>query len=150
MTKFTSGSTFTLITLVVRPTKTKPSKQFFKMRFALEPVELDFYRICQDLFLKLHKNGLTLTESMEQLLCEGCNRFLADRFVEGECPLCAYPDARGDQCDKCGKLVNATELKNPRCKLCQKCPVIKNSTHFFLDLPQVTFDDVFSDCLQFV
>ncbi|CAB3378031.1 Hypothetical predicted protein [Cloeon dipterum] len=93
--------------------------------------------ICQDLFLKLHKRGLTLTESMEQLLCENCDRFLADRFVEGECPLCGYEDARGDQCDKCGKLVNATELKNPRCKLCQKKPVTKESKHFFIDLPKI-------------
>ena len=66
-----------------------------------------------------------------------CNRFLADRFVEGICPLCAYDDARGDQCDKCGKLINAVELKHPRCKLCAQMPVLKSSQHLFLDLPQV-------------
>lgn len=43
--------------------------------------------------------------------CEKCARFLADRFVEGTCPFCNYEEARGDQCDKCGKLINATELK---------------------------------------
>lgn len=48
---------------------------------------------------------------MDQLRCESCDRFLADRFVEGECPHCQYDDARGDQCDKCGKLINATDLK---------------------------------------
>lgn len=48
---------------------------------------------------------------MEQLRCENCARFLADRFVEGVCPFCSYEEARGDQCDKCGKLINAIELK---------------------------------------
>lgn len=64
-------------------------------------------------------------------------RFLADRFVEGTCPLCNYEDARGDQCDKCGKLVNPIELKSPRCKMCRQTPVIKTSKHLFLNLPQV-------------
>lgn len=64
-------------------------------------------------------------------------RFLADRFVEGTCPLCAYEDARGDQCDKCGKLINAVDLRNPRCKLCKDTPVIKSTQHLFLDLPKV-------------
>lgn len=55
-----------------------------------------------------------------QLFCETCNRFLADRLVEGSCPMldCNYDSARGDQCDKCGKLLNPTELKDPRCKVC--------------------------------
>lgn len=48
---------------------------------------------------------------MEQLRCENCQRFLADRFVEGTCPHCSYPEARGDQCDKCGRLINAVELR---------------------------------------
>ena len=65
------------------------------------------------------------------------NRFLADRFVEGVCPFCSFIDARGDQCDKCGKLINAIELKSPKCKVCSSTPVIKSSEHLFLDLPQV-------------
>ena len=54
-----------------------------------------------------------------QLYCDTCKRFLADRFVEGYCPTpgCEYDSARGDQCEKCGKLLNPTELKNPRCKV---------------------------------
>ena len=64
-------------------------------------------------------------------------RFLADRFVEGICPLCGFDDARGDQCDGCGKLINATELKEPRCKICQKAPSPRISQHLFLDLPKV-------------
>ena len=52
-----------------------------------------------------------------QPYCTSCARFLADRFVEGTCPTpgCGYEDARGDQCDKCGKLLNAADLVNPRC-----------------------------------
>lgn len=48
-----------------------------------------------------------------------------------------FSDARGDQCDACGKLINAIELKSPRCKLCSKCPSIRTSNHLFLDLPQL-------------
>jgi len=52
--------------------------------------------------------------------------------------MCGYNDARGDQCDKCGKLINAIELKSPRCKTCSNSPVIKSSQHLFLDLPKLT------------
>nr|CAD7598225.1 unnamed protein product [Timema genevievae] len=74
---------------------------------------------------------------MEQLLCENCKRYLADRFVEGTCPKCGYEDARGDQCDGCGHLINATELVNPRCKVCGQRPVIRHSDQFFLNLPKI-------------
>lgn len=95
-------------------------------------------RISQDLFLQLYENGFLTMESVEQLLCENCDRYLADRFVEGTCPRCAYLDARGDQCDGCGHLVNATELISPRCKICQKKPVVAKSDQFFLELPKVS------------
>lgn len=62
--------------------------------------------------------------------------FLADRFVEGTCPNadCKYEDARGDQCDKCGRLINAVELVNPRCQVCKSTPEVRLSRHIFLDL----------------
>ncbi|KAF5301126.1 hypothetical protein FQR65_LT08956 [Abscondita terminalis] len=96
-------------------------------------------RITQNMFLELNRNGFMAIEPVEQLLCEKCNRYLADRFVEGGCPHpgCNYEDARGDQCDRCGKLVNANELRNPRCKVCGTRPVIKHSDQFFLDLPKL-------------
>lgn len=93
--------------------------------------------IVQDFFLRIKSEGYIITQTVDQLLCEHCQRFLADRFVEGTCPGCKYEDARGDQCDGCGHLVNATELINPRCKVCSKTPVIKESVQFFLDLPKV-------------
>ena len=61
-------------------------------------------------------------------------RFLADRFVHGVCPRCEYDDARGDQCDACGNLLNAIELITPRCKLDGATPVVRDSGHVFLNL----------------
>ena len=83
------------------------------------------------------EGGCTRQDSVDQLYCTSCERFLADRFVEGECPLCGYEDARGDQCDACGKLINASELVKPRCKLCARCPEVRTSNHLFLDLPKL-------------
>ena len=75
---------------------------------------------------------------MTQCYCENCSLFLADRFVVGICPFCEYPEARGDQCDKCQKLYNSpTELKDYRCNICRKNPVIRETTHFFINLPQI-------------
>lgn len=68
-------------------------------------------RIAQDIFWRLNERGFLQEDTVEQLRCETCERFLADRFVEGVCPFCQYPEARGDQCDKCGRLINAVELK---------------------------------------
>ncbi|MBZ3882830.1 Methionine--tRNA ligase, cytoplasmic [Sciurus carolinensis] len=94
-------------------------------------------KITQDIFHRLLARGFVLQDSVEQLRCERCARFLADRFVEGICPFCGYEEARGDQCDKCGKLINAIELKKPQCKVCRSCPVVKSSQHLFLDLPKL-------------
>nr|CAB3263652.1 methionine--tRNA ligase, cytoplasmic [Phallusia mammillata] len=93
--------------------------------------------IAQDIFWQLYNNKHLIQQTVEQLYCGKCSRFLADRFVEGVCPLCNYNDARGDQCDKCGKLINAVELKQPRCKMCTETPVVKNSEHLFVDLSQL-------------
>ncbi|XP_057265662.1 methionine--tRNA ligase, cytoplasmic [Pezoporus wallicus] len=93
--------------------------------------------IAQDIFQRLLERGFLLQDTVEQLRCEGCQRFLADRFVEGTCPFCNYEEARGDQCDKCGKLINAVELKSPQCKLCRGVPVVKPTQHLFLDLPKL-------------
>ena len=78
-----------------------------------------------------------MQDSVDQSYWTHCLRFLADRFVEGECPLCGYEDARGDQCDACGKLINASELILPRCKLCARCPEVRTSNNIFLDLPKL-------------
>ncbi|KAF7730553.1 hypothetical protein EC973_001934 [Apophysomyces ossiformis] len=96
--------------------------------------------IAQAIFKKVHAHGFLVEETMTQLYCEHCQRFLADRYVEGVCPLCKYEDARGDQCDACGKLLNATDLIKPRCKLDGKSPISKDSRHLFLDLAKLQGD----------
>ncbi|KAJ2845643.1 methionine--tRNA ligase mes1, partial [Coemansia erecta] len=93
--------------------------------------------IVQNIFLKCYRNGFISEDVMDQPFCETCQRFLADRFVEGTCPKCGYEDARGDQCDKCSGVYNATELINPRCKLDNNTPVVRESRHLFLDLDKL-------------
>lgn len=90
--------------------------------------------IAQDIFLKLHQNGYLEEQTQEQLYCETHKAFLADRYVEGRCPKCSYEDARGDQCDKCGNLLDPLELLEPRCKLDGAQPVRRHLTHVYLRL----------------
>jgi methionyl-tRNA synthetase len=94
-------------------------------------------QIAQDIFLKLHQNDLLIKETIEQLYDPVINRFLADRFISGTCPNCGYNDARGDQCDQCGKLLNPTELIDYRSALSKAKPILKETTHLFLDLPKL-------------
>lgn len=93
--------------------------------------------IAQQIFLKLNENGFLEEQSMRQLYCPVHNGFLADRFVEGICPKCSYPDARGDQCDGCGALLDPFELIEPRCKLDNATPVPRVSNHIFLSLDKL-------------
>jgi methionyl-tRNA synthetase len=90
-----------------------------------------------DIFNKLDKNGYIIENELEQSYCSKCKKFLSDRFVEGECPHCGYKHARGDQCEKCGKLLSATELVDARCKICCSKPEIRKSRHLFIDLPKI-------------
>ncbi|KAJ8449654.1 hypothetical protein Cgig2_001310 [Carnegiea gigantea] len=81
----------------------------------------------------------TETKAMEENCTpkQICDKFLADRLLEGVCPTpgCNYESARGDQCEKCGKLLNPTDLKDPKCKMCQSTPHIRDTNHLFLELP---------------
>ena len=125
-------------------------------------------------------HGQRIRGTCESVFVSRQHRFLADRYVEGTCPLCKYEvrlvdaagrgrsrppsahrfahggapprrpiplsfpvrvrrgqDARGDQCDRCGHLLNAVDLVSPRCKICGQGPVIKSSRHLFLKLPEL-------------
>ncbi|SMQ55579.1 unnamed protein product [Zymoseptoria tritici ST99CH_3D7] len=93
--------------------------------------------IAQDIFLKLYKNGYLEERTTTQPYCTKHNGFLADRFVEGECPLCGYNDARGDQCDKCGHLLDPLELIKPRCKLDGATPEPRETKHVFILLDKL-------------
>ena len=96
-------------------------------------------QITQEIFLSLQKNDCIKKIQIEQFRCNKCNIVLSDRFVYGTCYHgdCKYEQARGDQCDKCGKLCNALELINPRCKMCGQSPEKFKSYHYFLNLPGV-------------
>lgn len=94
--------------------------------------------ITLDVFKKLDQNHFIIEQSIRQLYCLLCKRFLADRFVGGVCPHCGYEEARGDQCENCGKLLDAIDLKNPLCRVCKKStPIIKDTRHLFINLPKL-------------
>jgi methionyl-tRNA synthetase len=94
------------------------------------------HRVSQDIFLKILENGYLYKKVQQQLYSPQEGRFLPDRYVEGECPHCGYPDARGDQCDNCGKLLEPTELINPRSKASGDTDLeLRETEHYFLDLP---------------
>lgn len=93
--------------------------------------------IAQEIFTKLYNNGYLEERTTTQPYCEKHGAFLADRFVEGECPLCGYNDARGDQCDKCGHLLDPLDLKNPRCKLDGATPIPRETKHVFILLDKL-------------
>jgi methionyl-tRNA synthetase len=90
--------------------------------------------VTHDIFLTLLDKGYIYRETMSQPYCPHCQRFLPDRYIEGTCPYCSSPGARGDQCDECGKPLSPAELINPRCRLCGTGPEFRDSEHFFLKL----------------
>ena len=94
--------------------------------------------ITQQIFLDLDKNGYIKEHTNKQLFCTHCNMFLADRFVRGTCPKCGYEDARGDQCEKCGSLLDPVELKEPRCSTCSNTPEVRETKHLYIDLPAIS------------
>ena len=87
-----------------------------------------------DIFLKLLDEGYIYKDAMPQAYCPQCQRFLPDRYVEGTCPYCHFPQARGDQCDECGRTMNPSDLLDLRCRLCSATPRFEVSEHFFLRL----------------
>ncbi|KAK0500372.1 tRNA synthetases class I (M)-domain-containing protein [Armillaria luteobubalina] len=94
--------------------------------------------ICQGIYRNLGANGFLEKQDKEQIYCEGCPKFLADRFVEGICPHCGYEDARGDQCDLCSRTLDAIELIKPRCLVNKDHRVTTRiSTHNYLKLDQI-------------
>jgi methionyl-tRNA synthetase len=92
--------------------------------------------IVQHIFNECDRAGFIREQEIEQLFCESCDRFLADRYVHGECPHCGYEHARGDQCEDCGKLLDPTDLVNPRCGTCSAEPHLKSTRHLYIDLPR--------------
>jgi len=90
--------------------------------------------VVQEIFIKLYEKDHIYKKSIDAFYCEHCSRFLPDRYIEGTCPYCHNENARGDQCDSCGKLLDSSEMENVKCKLCGSTPIIKSTDHFFFAL----------------
>ncbi len=89
-----------------------------------------------EFFRKLYEDGKFIEETTAQLYDEKAQQFLADRFVTGTCPKCGNPEAYGDQCERCGSSLNATDLINPKSTLSGETPVLRTTKHWFLPLDQ--------------
>ncbi len=92
------------------------------------------HKTAQDFFLNVYGKGLLQPKTTRQLYCPKDKMFLADRYVEGTCPNCKSEEARGDQCEACGRWIEPFELINPRCKTCGTTPEIRETTHWFFAL----------------
>ena len=92
------------------------------------------HKTASEFFKKLYDNGDFIEETTEQLYDAKADQFLADRFVTGTCPKCDNPEAYGDQCEKCGSTLNATDLINPKSTITGETPILKSTKHWFLPL----------------
>ena len=92
------------------------------------------YKTATDFFRKLYEKGEFIEKTSQQLYDEQANQFLADRYVTGTCPKCGAEGAYGDQCEKCGSSLNATDLINPRSAITGNAPVLRETKHWYLPL----------------
>lgn len=92
------------------------------------------HKTASEFFRKLYDEGKFIEETTEQLYDGEAQQFLADRFVTGTCPKCDNEEAYGDQCEKCGTSLNATDLINPKSTISGSKPVLKETKHWFLPL----------------
>jgi methionyl-tRNA synthetase len=93
-------------------------------------------RVTQDVFLRLLEKQYLVKGTSTQYFDPEAGRFLPDRYVEGTCPHCGYAEARGDQCENCGRTLDASDLIAPRSRLTGATPVTKETEHFFFKLPE--------------
>lgn len=94
-------------------------------------------RSVHELFFALLENGVIARKTEESPYCPKHRRFLPDRYVLGTCPHCGSPTARGDECDRCGRILEPKELGAPRCRLCQTPAEFRSSEHLFLLLDKL-------------
>lgn len=90
----------------------------------------------QEMFTRIRERGRLVERDLEQFYCPSCRRFLPDRYVEGTCPVCGAPGARGDQCDTCGRDFETLQLVNPKCATCGSTPETRPSHHWFFKLDE--------------
>ena len=126
-----------------------PQKIIDKYHFMIKKSFLDFgisfdnysrtsskihHQTASNFFIDLYDKNIFIEKETEQLYDAKENQFLADRYVEGECPKCNFKEAYGDQCENCGSTLNATDLINPKSKLSGNKPSLKKTKHWFLPL----------------
>jgi methionyl-tRNA synthetase len=92
-------------------------------------------RVVRDVFRALYANGYIFEQTTLGAFSARTGHTLPDRYIEGTCPICGFPEARGDQCDNCGNLLDPIDLKEPRSKVDGTTPVFRETNHLFLDLP---------------
>jgi methionyl-tRNA synthetase len=137
------------ITIAAQQQKVSPREiidryhERMKRSFAELGVEFDNYsrtslplhhQTASDFFGRVYERGYLTPRTTRQLYCSNCRMFLADRYVEGTCPHCKYEQARGDQCDSCGRWIEPLDLRHPRCKTCGATPEVRETTHWFFAL----------------
>ncbi len=107
---------------------------------------LNHYAVTQEIFTRLLANGYIFPKVTLGAISPSTGRTLPDRYIEGTCPICGYPSARGDQCDNCGNQLDPADLINPRSRINGETPVFAETEHYFLDLP--AFAEVLGSWLQ--
>ena len=93
------------------------------------------YRVVRDLFRTLYERGFVFERETEGAFSATTGHTLPDRYIEGTCPHCGYPQARGDQCDNCGRQLDPVDLIDPRSRIDGQPPVFRKTKHLFIDLP---------------
>lgn len=94
------------------------------------------HETASEFFLLLHGAGILKEKQEKQLYDEKAQMFLPDRYVEGTCPVCQNPEARGDQCERCGTFLSPTELINPKSKITGETPAVRETVHWYFPLGQ--------------
>jgi len=95
-------------------------------------------KFVHEIYLKMYENGYISSHTEKRPYCNNCKIMLADRFIVGTCPHCGYEFAKGNQCDKCGTLLEPDQLINPHCEICGGTNITyKETTHWFLDLDKL-------------
>jgi methionyl-tRNA synthetase len=92
------------------------------------------HRTALEFFLEFHRKGILREKKEQQFYDDKAGMFLPDRYVEGTCPVCGNPDARGDQCERCGTYLDPLQLKEPRSKITGERPVVRDTTHLYFPL----------------
>jgi methionyl-tRNA synthetase len=100
------------------------------------------YKVVRDVFRTLHEKGYIVEHTAMGAFSSSSGHTLPDRYIEGTCPHCGYTEARGDQCDNCGRQLDPIDLLSPRSRIDGTAPVFKETSHLFLDLP------AFADALR--